>query len=131
MCVSWGTSVGQHSVASICCVGKSLMNSDLMDSDLTTVYTCVEFDFGHVLVLDVQVAGPWLKFFHFLLRVDSLSCFVLFSPKQLLSLQRLGIREGKLCHAISISEQGPEVLVLFFQFTLLFTGCVRSLGCVL
>ena len=58
MCVSWGTSVGQHSVGSICCVGKSLMNLDLMDSDLTTVYTCVEFDFGHVLVLDVQVAGP-------------------------------------------------------------------------
>ena len=46
----------------------------------------LNFTLASVLVLDVQVAGPWLKFFHFLLRVGSLSCFVLFSPKQLLSL---------------------------------------------
>lgn len=44
MCVSWGAGVGQHSVVPICCVGKSLMN--LMDSDLMTVYNCVEFHFG-------------------------------------------------------------------------------------
>lgn len=70
------------------------------------IYHYVELDFGSVFVLDVQGPGPWtvILLFHFLLRVSLLSSFVLlFPPNPLLFLQRLGIRERKLCHAISIS----------------------------
>lgn len=131
MCVSWGAGVGQHSVVPICCVGKSLMNLNLMGSDLMTIYNCVEFHFGQCLCLGCPGGRALVKVF--LLPSEGQLTFLLCSlfPQAALSLQRLGIREGKLCHAVSISEQGPEVLVLFFQFTALFTGCVRSLGCVL
>lgn len=44
--LSWGIGIGKHFVVPICCVGKSLMNLDFMDSVFMTIYNCVEFHFG-------------------------------------------------------------------------------------
>lgn len=59
---------------------------------------------ANVFVLDVQGAGPWIVF-TFPSGVSSLSSFVLLCPPNpLLFLPGLGIREGKLCHAVSVSK---------------------------
>lgn len=104
------------------------MNLDFMNSDFMVIYNYVDFDFGKCVYLRYP-RGRTLDCFPISFQglVHFPALFSFLPQTQLLFLQRLGMKEGILFHAVSISWQGLEVLFLF-PLCLLFTGCKRSLA---